>query len=381
MKPLHLFLPVMAAAAIGLALPALAQQSGDGAAKTPSPTAATQKTIEVTTSSSQRAEAMPSIKVNGVAEKSLQAVLNEALSFKGTDAEFAKKAALWKKEHGYTVVRKGPGHIVISSDTKGNSLKVEVMKGEGASLSTSIARTDRALKAGSPAEVRELRIIGPSEKAADGAVRIELRGDDIAKIHSDNLLKVKPIEGTRIYKDLGETDVKILKDLPSIEGFKVLRDGDTRILRLDSSALREGKPLTEKERAAIKKEIQALRLKLRSLSKEGGDTIEIRPGKMLSEKDLKDLKELKSMKGFGEMKDLHEGILKEFKLALPELNGKLLAPLEGGTFVFGHGMIEGLSEADQKKMHEEIAKVHAETEKKIAEITAKYKAKAKKPAK
>jgi len=360
MKPQHLVLPVLAAVALGLGLPALAQQSGSEKKDTPP------KEVKVDTTI--KADGAPRIMIGGVADEKLQKVLKEALEFKGSDEEFAKKAAGWKKEHGVTVARKGQGHVVITREGKDGDVRIEVMRSGALPPSSRVSRTDVLRK---DAEARELRLLAP--KGADG--------QDI-KIDLKSLKDMKPGD---------EREIKILKDIPLVISPNML-DGKegVRVFRYNA----DGKEMTEKERAAIKKELQALRKKLRSLPKGEGRTFMFREGRPLSEKELKEMKE--HMTGFEDIeiklapltegKALSEKQMKEMQEQMKgfmDLDIARIAPMaEGFAFSFGHGAeaIKGLSEADRKKMQEEIAKVHAEAQKKVAEITAKYKAKAK-PAK
>jgi len=360
MKPQHFVLPVLAAAALGIGLPALAQQSGSDKADVPP------KEVKVETT--VKAEGAPRIMIGGVADEKLQKVLNEALEFKGSDAEFAKKAAAWKKEHGVTVTRKGPGHVTLTREGKDGEVRIEVMRSGAVPRSSGGGRVDVTRKG---EEAREVKILAP--RSADGKdIKVELRG----------LKDLKPGE----IKEL-----QILKDLPLIVSPNSLdgKDG-VRVFRYGA----EGRELTGKDRAAIRKEMQELRKKLRSMPKGESRTFMFREGKPLSEKQLKEMRE--HMKGFkdfdvtlgplAEGKALSEKELKEMKEHMKgfmDLDIAKIAPMaEGFTFSLGNRVeaIKGLSEADQKKMQDEIAKVHADAQKKVAEIRAKYKAKAK-PAK
>lgn len=356
MKPQHLILPVLAAAALGIGLPALAQQSPSDKADA--------KPKEVKVETTVKAEGAPRIMIGGVADEKLQKILNEAMEFKGSDAEFAKKAEVWKKEQGVTVTRKGQGHIVITRDGKEGAVRIEVMRSGASSPPSQGSRVDVVRPR---SETRELKVLAP--KSADGKdIKVELHG--FRELKADEV-----------------RELEILKDLPLISPLRLDGKGEVRVFRHGA----EGRELTEKDRAAIRKEMQALRKRLRSMPKGEGRAFMFREGKPLSEKELKEMHE--HMKGFQDLDiklaPLVEGrLLEEHQLkALKEMKGlqdleiARIAPSIGG-FTFSHPreMIKGLSEADQKKMHEEILKVHAEAQKKVAEITAKYRAKAK-PAK
>ena len=326
MKPYKFVLPVLAIAALGLSFSALAGQaetSKEGKkpvvkvgpvsvmnmVQNSVPPAPATPPVETT------APSLPNISIEGVDSEDLQKVLNEALNFKGSDAEFAKKSAEWKSKYGVTVTRKGPGRVSLTKGEGNKTIRVEIHRAN----STSESRKSLAPRTRSLDSTGEVRILTPDSKEFLFAPGTEL------KLNLKDLAEVKtmsPKERAEFEKAMSEMRIG-LKELDGV-----------RILLPDIAELRSDSKLSPKERAKLEKELSEMRKEMR---------------------------------------------------ALPDLDGKALFEFNGldasgAEFrVFGLGAdVKGLSAADRKKMNEEIAKVRAESEKKISAIMKKYQEKAKK---
>lgn len=326
MKPYKYVLPVLAVAALGLSFSALAGQaesSKEGRkpevkvgpvsvmsmAQNSVPPAPPTPLAETTLPS------LPTITIEGVDSEDLQKVLNEALSFKGSDAEFAKKSAEWKSKFGVTVTRKGQGRVTLTKGEGNKMVRVEIHR-PGGSLD---GRKAIAPRTGSLDATERVRVLSPDSKVFRLTPGKELKLDlkDLAEVKT-----MSPKERAEFEKAMSE----MRKGLSEIEG--------VRIILPDIAELRSDSKLSPKERAKLEKELSEMRKEMR---------------------------------------------------ALPGLEGRALFEFDGLETtgpefrVFGFGAdVKGLSATDRKKMNEEIAKVRAESEKKISSIMKKYQEKAKK---
>lgn len=318
-------LPVLAVAALGLSFAALAGQ-------TESLTKDSKSSVKVGPVSVMRmtqnsappappagalettAPSLPNISIEGVDSDDLQKVLNEALSFKGSDSEFAKKAAEWKSRYGVTVTRKGPGRVTLTKEDGGKSVRVEIHRS-----GTTQDRKALSPRAKDLETTDRVRILSPDSRAFFFAPGEELKIDlkDLAEVKS-----MSAKERAEFEKAMSE----MRKSLSEVDG--------VRIILPDTAKLKESSKLTPKEKAKLEKEFAEVRKEMRSLFP----------------LDSRDFIELDS-------------------LALPGSAFRF--------FPFG-AEVEGLSEADRKKMNEEITKIKAESEKKISSVIKKYQEKAKK---
>lgn len=329
MKPYKFVLPLMALAALGLSFSALAGQAETNKdAKTTAVKVGPVSVMNMVQNSTPAAPAappvdaktpsVPTISISGVDSEDLQKVLNEALSFKGSDAEFAKKAAEWKSKFGVTVTRKGPGHVTLSKGEGSSSTRVEIYRSEKSREGRSSLAP--RVKAAAPSE--RVRVLSPDSKAfflsPDKDIRIDLR--DLADVKT-----MSPKEKAEFDKAMSE----MRKSLKELEGFSITLP--------DSATFAPSRKMSAKERAKLEKELAEVRR-----------DIVIKPG-ALGDKVF------------------------EFRAdSFPHSQVRVLK--------FGAN-VKGLSEADSTKMNDEIAKVHADAEKKIDSIVKKYQEKAKKAAK
>lgn len=357
MKNHKLVLPVLAAAAFGISLPALSGRAsayleakqtevkvGPVSVMTmaQAPAAPQEQSLPLEASF----PSLPYVSIAGIQENDLQLILNEALSFKGTDAEFAKKAAVWKEKYGFTVTRKGPGHIVLSKGEGKSSTRVEIHQSGSSPAGTRIAPNSRPLTPSGTARTlapdsrpllgtERSRTFGPNSRIAPMTDGVRVFSPSSRGLTDEALKQIeKEIKGIAGLKSLTAQDkaevekalAEIQKSLKELEGIKIVMPNLAEV-----SAARS---LTDKERAAVEKELAEAR-----------KTFRITPGSMG--------KEAPEISVFG-----------------------TTAP--GFRFFYGSSNLQGLSEADRKKMNDELAKVQAESKKKMDGIIKKYEEKAKK---
>ncbi len=301
MKPYKFVLPVLAVAALGLSFPALAGQAETSKEARKSevkvgpisvttlaqnPPASSVPAVPVPPRESNTL-ALPSITIDGIKRSDLQTVLNEALSFKGSDAEFAKKAEEWKRKYGMTVTRKGQGHITLAKGEGSQTTHIEIHRSnDSSSVRKSVAPKSRTLES-----TDGIKILRSDAKSFSISPRSDL------KIELKELADVKAMSAKE-RAEFEKTILEIKKDLKESEKYKILE-------------LSDRERISVKTRAGLEKERNSITIRPGDA---GSDVVILRRGaevKGLSEADRKNMdKELAKVRAEADKKI--EAIMKKY---------------------------------------------------------------------